>query len=315
MRKLIALGEILIDFTPLTHPSKPTFQQNAGGAPVNVLSCASKFGVPTSFIGCIGDDIFGQFLTNFLHHHQIDCSYLKVSKDRHTTLAFIHLRDDGDRNFSFYRNHGADKMLEDKDIRPEMFSKGDIFHFGSLSMTDEPSRSATLKAIQLAKEQGCLISYDPNLRPALWQNLEEAKKMMLLVLSQVDILKVSEEELYFLTDATAIESAVRKLHTAYPVPLILITLGDKGSAFFFKNQLQFTPAFPVHAIDTTGAGDSYLGSILYQLLKYGGNLNQLSISEIENFVHFANKTAAIVTTRYGSAEIMPSYEEVFSEDL
>lgn len=315
MSRVIALGELLIDFTPLAGRKKIAFEQNAGGAPANVLAAAAKLGISTSFIGCVGDDAFGRYLRDFLLRCGIDATYLKTDPAFHTTLAFVQLKEDGDRDFSFYRNHGADKMLSPEDISQEVFAEGDIFHFGSISMTDEPAKSATRKAIRLAREQGCLLSYDPNLRPPLWRSLQEAKETMLSVLGEVDLLKVSEEELQFLTGEESLEKGARKLNQEYEIPLLLVTRGSEGCSFLHKGEWQEVEAFRVEAVDTTGAGDSFLGAMLFRLIRTGSSISELDTKEMYDFVRFANKTAAIVATRYGSAEIMPSYEEVMAAKI
>lgn len=315
MNKIIGLGEILIDFTPMPHQTKPTFVQNAGGAPANVLTCASKMGIPTTFIGCVGNDGFGNFLKDFLTNCNIDFTYLKTSDEYHTTLAFVHLHSDGDRDFHFYRNHGADKQLSEKDIPISLFNSGDIFHFGSLSMTDEPSRSATKKALHIAKEKGCLISYDPNLRPLLWKNLQQAKETILSVMDPIDILKVSEEELSFLTEEKTLPVACARLATTYELPLIIVTMGENGSAFYHNHRFHHVKGYPVNAVDTTGAGDSHLGAVLSQILRQRQDISALSSKQLTGFVDFANKTAALVTTRYGSAEIMPTRQEVLEASM
>lgn len=315
MSRVIALGELLIDFTPLAGRQKIAFEQNAGGAPANVLAAAAKLGIKTSFIGCVGEDAFGRYLRDFLEKCGIGFDHLRTDPCHHTTLAFVQLREDGDRDFSFYRNHGADKMLSPEDISEEMFERGDIFHFGSISMTDEPAKSATKKAIGLAKERDCLISYDPNLRPPLWRSLEEAKETMLSVMGEIDLLKVSEEELQFLTGEEELETGARKLEKEYGIPLLLVTRGSEGCCFLHKREWAQVEAFRVEAVDTTGAGDSFLGAMLFQLMREGRPIPQLSLEEMRGFVGFANKTAAIVATRYGSAEIMPSYEEVMAAKI
>lgn len=310
-RDIVTLGEILIDFTPIKSPSgKIGFEQNAGGAPANVMAAITKLGLKTGFIGCVGEDQFGEFLIDFLKRNQVDYTDLKVSKEYNTTLAFVHLQENGDRDFSFYRNPGADQMISEDDIKESMFNDLKVFHFGSLSLTDEPSRGATLKAIQLAKEKGCLISYDPNLRPPLWENLDEAKKQMLSVMESVDILKISEEELLFLTGIAEIEEGSRYLYQKYNTPLIITTLGEDGCAIRRGDQYGKIVGIKVKAVDTTGAGDSHLGAMLYQIMMQEQELKNIPFEELLKFAKFANYMAAYVTTQFGSAEIMPTYDLV-----
>lgn len=310
-RDILALGEILIDFTPVKNETgKIQYEQNAGGAPANVLAAISKLGTKTGFIGCVGDDQFGHFLTDFLNSCGIDNSNLKVSNTHHTTLAFVHLKEDGDRDFSFYRNPGADQMIDEADICEEMFENLKVFHFGSLSLTDEPSRGATLKAIGLAREKGCIVSYDPNLRPKLWRTLDEAKEQILSVMDRVDILKISEEELLFLTGKEDVEKGSRLLCDVFKIPLIMVTLGSEGCAVRQGASYGIVAGIKVRAVDTTGAGDSHLGAMLFQIMKQDKRPEYIPFDILLEFASFANHQAAYVTTRFGSAEIMPTYEQV-----
>lgn len=310
-REIIALGEILIDFTPVKDTDgKVRFEQNAGGAPANVLAAVAKLGMKTGFVGCVGADQFGDFLIDFLKRCDIDCSYVKVSKKYNTTLAFVHLKDDGDRDFSFYRHPGADLMIAEEDITEAMFHDPKVFHFGSLSMTDEPARSATLKAIRLAKDNGCIISYDPNLRPMLWSSLEDAKDRILSVMDDVDILKISDEELLFLTGKSDVDKGSKLLYDLFKIPLILVTLGANGCALRQSTYYDVVDGIKVEAVDTTGAGDSHLGAMLYQIMQLNKNPGDIPFESLLKFAGFANYMAAYVTTRFGSAEIMPTYGQV-----
>ncbi len=312
-RDIVTLGEILIDFTPVKNDdNKIRFEQNAGGAPANVMAAITKLGLKTGFIGCVGDDQFGHFLADFLKDNHIDSKDLKISNEYNTTLAFVHLKEDGDREFSFYRNPGADQMICEEDISEDMFEDVKVFHFGSLSLTDEPARGATLKAIQISKDKGCIISYDPNLRPPLWKSLDEAKEQMLSVMEYVDILKISEEELYFLTGIEDIEEGSKYLYEKYKTPLIIATLGPDGCAIRKGDMYDVASGVKVKAVDTTGAGDSHLGAMLYQIIMENSKLEDIPFNKILDFGKFANHMAAYVTTKYGSAEIMPSYEQVKS---
>lgn len=312
-KDIIGLGEILIDFTPVKSDSgKIRFEQNAGGAPANVMAAITKLGLKTGFIGCVGDDQFGHFLIDFLRRNDIDSTDLKVSKEYNTTLAFVHLKEDGDREFSFYRNPGADQMICEQDIIESMFENLKVFHFGSLSLTDEPARGATLKAIKIGKEKGCIISYDPNLRPPLWESLDEAKKQILSVMKHVDILKISEEELLFLTDIEDIAEGSKYLYEKYKTPLIITTLGADGCAIRKGDMYSVVSGVKVKAVDTTGAGDSHLGAMLYQIMMQEEKLKDIPFTKLLEFGEFANYMAAYVTTKFGSAEIMPTYEQVKS---
>lgn len=314
MYYVTALGEILIDFTPSYSSDNvyPCFVQNPGGAPANVLACMAKLGAKTAFIGKVGKDIFGTFLRQVLSEYGIDTSGLKYSDTLNTTLAFVKLDENGDRTFSFYRNPGADTALEPSDIDFNLIEASRVFHFGSLSMTDEPSNSATLKALEHAKEKKKIISFDPNLRPALWNNLDEAKNKIKSVLDKVDILKVSEEELEFITGENDFDKGSSILADGYGIKIVLVTLGSNGCYYRYKGHTGTKPAFKnLDTIDTTGAGDAFLGGFLYSLYIKGiKDLDNLEYSFLESAVIFANAVAAICTTRKGAIPAMPDIAEV-----
>lgn len=226
MFDITALGELLIDFTPagVSPAGNKLFEMNPGGAPANMLAAASRLGASTAFLGMVGKDQFGQFLEKTLKDNRIDTQGLKFTQSINTTLAFVHLDEQGDRSFSFYRIPGADMMLSEEDLEVEVLKLSGIFHFGSISMTGEPSRSATLKALEISKNSGAIISYDPNLRPLLWKSLAEAKERILNGLNFADILKISGEELEFITGEKDIVRRTKELNK-YGVKLIIVTLG------------------------------------------------------------------------------------------
>ncbi len=309
-----ALGEILIDFTP-SHTSErgnPCFEQNPGGAPANVLACLAKLGAKTAFIGKVGKDIFGTFLKQVLSEYDIDISGLKSSSTCNTTLAFVKLDEKGDRSFSFYRNPGADTSLEPSDVDLKLIEASRVFHFGSISMTDEPSRIATLRALEHAKSKNLIISYDPNLRPALWKNLDIALDEIKSVLDKVDLLKVSEEELEFITGVNDLDKGSSILREQYDIEVVLVTRGINGCYFRYKDHSGTKPAFRnLKSIDTTGAGDAFLGGFLYFVLSRGiTTLDDMETSLLESAVIFANAVAAICTTRRGAIPAMPDITEV-----
>lgn len=310
MIEILALGEILIDFTPfMNNDKKQCFEQNPGGAPLNVLTMLSRFGIKSGFIGSVGKDSFGDKLIRFIKSVNIDTNYLKQVANANTTVAFVHLFENGNRDFSFYRNPGADQMITQEDIEAVNFKGVKVFHFGSLSLTHEPSRGSTKLAIKKAQQFNCLISFDPNYRPALWNSKREARAEILSVMADVDVLKVSEEELLYLTEDEDIEKSCLLLANKYNIQLIAITLGEKGSAIFFRDTLQYIKGAQVKAVDTTGAGDSYWGSMLYQLIRHG-KMNTLNNEILLEFATFSNQVAAYVTTKLGSASIMPGTNEV-----
>ncbi|MGI6148738.1 MAG: PfkB family carbohydrate kinase [Limnochordia bacterium] len=308
---VVALGELLIDFTPVgsSERGNPVFEANPGGAPTNVLACLAELGKGTGFIGKVGDDDFGRFLRQVLVDKGISTAGLVMDPAVPTTLAFVHLQPDGERSFSFYRNPGADTRLQPEELKEEMFS-AQVFHFGSISLTHEPARSATLAALQLAQEKGMLISYDPNLRPPLWPDLDEARRQMLSVMGHVDIVKLSREELEFLTGSHDMESSSERLYRQYGLKLLLITLGKEGCFYRLGGLTGRVPGFNVKSIDATGAGDGFLGGILFQVLEQGTDLEKWTSDQISAAVRFANAVGALVTTQRGGIPAMPSLSAV-----
>ena len=236
---VIALGELLIDFTEngVSGQGNPIFEANPGGAPCNVLAMLNKLGKKTSFLGVVGKDQFGTSLRNTLNELGIDTGHLYEDQEVHTTLAFVHTFEDGDRDFAFYRNPGADMMLSEDQVDGDYISSAKAFHYGTLSMTHEGVRKATYKAIDLAEEAGLLISFDPNLRPPLWNNMDEAKKQIAYGLSKCHLLKISEEELEFMTGTSDVKEGAHKLLAEYPnIKLMNVTMGKEGSIAFHEGK-------------------------------------------------------------------------------
>ncbi len=267
---VIALGELLIDFTQngLSEQGNPLLEANPGGAPCNVLAMLAKYGRKTAFIGKVGEDAFGRKLAGILAECGIDTEGLCFDSQVHTTLAFVHKLANGDRDFSFYRNPGADMMLSAADVRKDLIRQSRIFHFGTLSMTDPVCRAATETAIQTAKEAGALISFDPNLRPPLWRNLAEAKEAILYGIRQCHVLKISDNEIEFITGMKDYDRAARSLQDQFHTKLICVTLGEQGSRAYYRDQLVCAEPYPAEeAVDTTGAGDTFTGSMLNFLLE------------------------------------------------
>ena len=312
MFDITALGELLIDFTPagVSPAGNRIFETNPGGAPANMLAAASKLGASTAFLGMVGNGQFGQFLEKTLKDNRIDTRGLKFSQSINTTLAFVHLDEKGDRSFSFYRNPGADMMLSEEDLEADVIKSSRIFHFGSISMTDEPSRSATLKALEIAKNSGAVISYDPNLRPLLWKSLAEAKERILTGLNFADILKISGEELEFITGEKDIVRGTKELDK-YGVKLIIVTLGPAG-AFYRANDITgFQPTYDVAVVDTTGAGDAFLGAFLFKLRGFDLNdVKRLTANDLDKIIKFANAAGACTTTKKGGIPAVPELTEV-----
>lgn len=311
MYDVVALGELLIDFTPLGESDQgyPVFECNPGGAPTNVLACLAKLGKRTAFIGKVGDDDFGRFLHTVLVERGISTKGLVFDSEVTTTLAFVHLQPDGERSFSFFRNPGADTRLQPEDVNEALFD-AQIFHFGSLSLTHEPPRSATLAGLELARRRNLLVSYDPNLRPLLWPNLEEARTRILSVMDQVDIVKLSREELEFLTGSNDLERSIDRFRQEYGIRMLLVTLGREGCWYRVGDLSGYVPGFEVNSIDTTGAGDAFLGGILFQVLQRDKDLGEWTYEEMAESVKFANAVGALVTTRRGAIPAMPTLSEV-----
>lgn len=308
---ILALGEILIDFTHNGTSSQGNglFEANPGGAVSNVLAMMNKLGHSAAFVGKVGDDIFGKLLKNTLDELSINTDYMLVDKDIRTTLAFVANDETGDRSFSFYRNPGADMMLCADEVDEETIKATRIFHFGTLSMTHDGVREATKKALKVAKENGVLISFDPNLRESLWSSLDLAKEQFDYGMRYCDVLKISDNEIQWFTGKEDYEEGVRYLQDTYHIPLILLSLGRDGSRAYYKDMRVEVPAFvQEHTIETTGAGDTFFGSSLHFVLEQG--LENLSAENLKEMLTFANAAASIITTRKGALKVMPSREEV-----
>ena len=308
-----ALGELLIDFTDngKSAQGNTLFEANPGGAPCNVLAMLNKCGHPTAFIGKVGKDIFGLKLKSTLEEVGINTSNLIVDENARTTLAFVQTFEDGDRDFSFFRNPGADMLLTAQEVDEELIKDSRIFHFGTLSMTHDGVREATKRAIAVAKESGAVISFDPNLRPPLWNSLEDAKVQVAYGLGQCDVLKISDNEIQWFTGEEDFDAGTAKLSKEYDIPLILLSMGRDGSRAYYKDlKVEAAPFLQESTIETTGAGDTFGGSCLHYILKYG--LDDLDESRLKEMLTFANAAASIVTTRKGALRVMPEMEEVES---
>lgn len=308
---VVALGELLIDFTEngTSGQGNPVYEANPGGAPCNVLSMLNRLGHQTAFLGKVGNDIFGRQLRSTVESAGINVEGLLTDEDVRTTLAFVETKPDGDRDFSFYRNPGADMMLREEEVRDDIIAAGKIFHFGTLSMTNEPVRSATKHAIAVAKENGALISFDPNIREPLWKDMEEAKEQTAYGLSVCDILKISDNEIQWSSGKEDYTEGIRMLQQTYQIPLILLSMGRDGSRAYYKNMLVEVPAFlQKNTIETTGAGDTFGACCLHYILQYG--LMELTEQQLKDMLTFANAAASIITTRKGALRVMPSLEEI-----
>ena len=308
---VVALGELLIDFTEngMSAQGNPLFEANPGGAPCNVLAMLSRLGHKTAFVGKVGQDFFGQQLEKAIREVGIDASGLRRDPEVHTTLALVHNTPDGDRDFSFYRNPGADMMLREDELPEPLIKEARIFHFGTLSMTHEGVRQATKKAIRIAKEAGALISFDPNLREPLWNSLEDAKEQVLYGLGQCDILKISDNEIQWLSGEQDFDAGVRWIRARFSMPLILVSMGRDGSRAYYQDKIvEVKPFLQPTTIETTGAGDTFCACVLHYILLHG--LQELTETDLWVMLRYANAAASIITTRKGALRVMPKPEEI-----
>lgn len=306
-----ALGELLVDFTSsgMSEQQNQLFEANPGGAPCNVLAMLRKLGRKTAFIGKVGHDSFGKMLKDTVSGMGINTDNLLMDDKVPTTLAFVHTAPDGDRSFSFYRNPGADMMLKPDEVDKELISSSKIFHFGTLSMTAPEVEAATKAAVEQAKKSGVIISFDPNLRPPLWDSLDRAKEKIQYGLKQCDILKISDDEIKFLTGTDDIDDGIEQIRQQYAIPLICATMGKKGSRAYYHQIMAECPTFlQVKTIETTGAGDTFMACVLDAVLEIGlGNFDKHSLQKM---LEFANAAASIITTRKGALKVMPDKNEI-----
>ncbi|WP_298483821.1 carbohydrate kinase [uncultured Ruminococcus sp.] len=308
---VVALGELLIDFTEdgTSAQGNPVLEANPGGAPCNVLAMLNKLGKKTAFIGKVGNDIFGRQLAEAVEQSGTDTSNLIFDDTVHTTLAFVHTFPDGEREFSFYRNPGADMMLTKEEVMADILKETKIFHFGTLSSTHEGVREATRYAIDIAKENGALISFDPNLREPLWNTLEDARKEIAYGLSKCDILKISDNELEFMTGTKDYAKGVEILRAQYDMKIIFLTLGKDGSRAYYKDMMAEQPTFSqIKAVEKTGAGDTFEGCALNYLLEH--DVDALTEDNLSELLLFANAGASLITTRKGALKVMPEKTEI-----
>ena len=314
MYDVVALGELLIDFTEngVSAQGNPIFEANPGGAPCNVLAMLQKLGRKTAFIGKVGDDAFGRTLRQTGLDAGIDMTGLAADERVHTTLAFVQTAPDGDRDFSFYRDPGADMMLAPAEVLDGLIEDAKIFHFGTLSLTDEPVRSATVKAVALARKAGAVISFDPNLRPPLWRDMFVAKAMIAWGLAQAEVVKIADNELEFMTGLTDFDAGAAMLLAEHPnIRLLNVTAGADGSYAYAGGHKAFVPAYRLGGtIETTGAGDTFCACVLNYVLDHG--LKGLGVDELTEMLRFANAAAYLVTTKKGAIRAMPDREQVLA---
>ncbi|GAU21952.1 hypothetical protein TSUD_110920 [Trifolium subterraneum] len=308
---IVSFGEMLIDFVPtasgVSLAEAPGFLKAPGGAPANVAIAITRLGGKSAFVGKLGDDEFGHMLAGILKENDVKTDGITFDEGARTALAFVTLRADGEREFMFYRNPSADMLLKPEELNLELIRSAKVFHYGSISLIVEPCRSAHLKALEVAKEAGCLLSYDPNLRLPLWPSADEARKQILSIWEKADLIKVSDNELEFLTGSDKIddETALTLWHPN--LKLLLVTLGEHGAKYYTKNFRGTVEAFHVNTVDTTGAGDSFVGALLAKIV------DDQSILEDEPrlraVLKFANACGAITTTKKGAIPALPKEED------
>lgn len=305
-----AMGELLIDFTMngISGQGNQLFEACPGGAPCNVLSMVSRLGRKAVFLGKVGADQFGYLLKDTIDSLGIVSSEVVFDREIPTTLAFVHTLRDGDREFSFYRKPGADLMLTEQDVNYDVIRQSRVFYFGTVAMTEEPVRSAVVKAVETAKEAGTVTVFDPNYRKPLWRTVGEAKEQMRYGFSRCDILKISDNEIKLATGMESYEDGVRMLQETYRIPLILLTMGKDGSCAFYQGMKVYREGKTVEAIDATGAGDTFCGCCIHQLLDCG--LQNLDEEKLAEMLTFANAAAALITQRKGALKSMPGLEEI-----
>ena len=306
-----AMGELLIDFAMngQSEQGNNCFEACPGGAPCNVLAMLGKLGRKTVLLGKVGEDQFGKLLKETIEEVGVDTTGLWMDQEIPTTLAFVHTFPDGDRDFSFYRKPGADMMLREEEVDYDVIRQAKIFHFGTLSMTHDGVRAATKKAISIAEEANALISFDPNLRPPLWKSLDDAKEQVLYGLGHCHILKISDNEIQWLTGKEDYTDGVNWIRERYNIPLILVSMGKEGSRAYYEDKIvEVKPFLQKNTIETTGAGDTFCGCVLHYICEHG--LDNLTEADLTSMLTFANAAAARITTRKGALRVMPDRAEI-----
>ncbi|MBQ4259170.1 MAG: carbohydrate kinase [Lachnospiraceae bacterium] len=310
---VVALGELLIDFTQngKSEQGNPVFEANPGGAPCNVLSMLAKLGHKTAFIGKVGDDGFGHQLEQALMEVGIDTVNLKFDKEVHTTLAIVQTFENGDRDFSFYRKPGADMMITKGEVSGELLKETKAFHFGTLSMTDDENTEATKYALALARENGALITFDPNIRMPLWDSEEHLREAMSYGMEYCQVLKISDNEIQWFTGEEDFDKGVERIRAKYDIPLILVSMGPEGSRAYYKDMIvSQAPFLQENTIETTGAGDTFMACVIHKVLTCG--LDQLDRCKLQEMLIFANAAASLITTKKGALRVMPTKDEVLA---
>ena len=311
--KLIAIGELLIDFIPNEKGRKlkdvQSFIRVAGGAPANVCVCVSQLGQKSLMITKVGNDAFGEFLTETLRQSNVDVSAIRKTDLANTALAFVSIDKHGERDFSFYRNPSADLLLDENEIDESLFQPQDVLHFCSVDLIDAPVKKAHYKAISYAHKHQLIVSFDPNLRFPLWPDKIKYRNTILEFIPMAHILKISDDELFFITGIEDIEQAIQSLFQGF-VKIIILTKGSQGASVYSRTNQFFVPSIKVNVVDTTGAGDAFIGAIIYQVLNHQITIDQLETKIDENIIRFAHQVSAIVVSRYGAIPAMPKLTDI-----
>ena len=310
---LCALGEMIVDCSLVgtSDSGSPLFEGNPGGAPCNVAACLAKLGLKSTYIGKLGDDVMGRFFFRSLSPIGVDDSGVILDKEHNTTLTFVSVDETGDRSFQFYRDNTADVRLYESDVKKDVIAASRVFHFGTLSMTDPVTRQTTLSAARYAAVNGLIVSFDPNYRSNIWPSAEEARELISLSLELSDIAKVSEEELWLLADECEdVRETGESIRKKYGVQILLVTLGAGGAYCFMNGTVLFRSAYDVKTVDTTGAGDAFMGGFLYSFLMLGKQISEVSVKEMEKCLAFANATGSLTTTKPGAISALPQLQEV-----
>lgn len=311
MSDIISIGEMLVDFTAVTAENGDIYyKQNPGGAPANVAVMAAKAGASSGFIGKLGKDMFGLFLKETLEKENVDTRGVILDPNFSTTLAFVRKTEEN-RSFIFYRKNSADTNLNFNEVNLKLIDECSIVHFGSLMLTGEPSKSATVNTVEYAKQQGKIITYDPNWREKLWESTELAVKEMRSVLRYVDIIKVSEAELQILTDCANLLPAIAKLLNS-GIRVVCITQGAKGCIIATKHGIERFPAFKANTVDTLGAGDSFFGAFIARLALTGKSIDEITMDDLREFAVYANACGALSSSKIGAIPAMPTHKEIMA---
>jgi fructokinase len=314
MYLIVSLGELLIDLIPHNDytAENPSYEAKVGGAPVNVLSGLAKWGHSTAYISKVGNDAFGVYLKKKVSSCHINVDHVRIEETAPTTVAIVSLDENRNRTFDFIRNPGAEQLVTKDEIDYSLIQETKIFHFGSLSLTHNPAREATMEAVKYAKQENKIISFDPNYRPLLWENQEDAKRMMTEGLKWADIVKVSDEEIQFITNEDDLVKASQLLAETYSIPLLFMTKGKEGSMVVCNGHLLEEKGLVVHPVDTTGAGDAFMASVLHQFLVKDKPILELTKNDLREMLQFANLVAAQSTTRKGGFSVVPALDDLES---